>query len=160
MYTCFLNTGPRMLGFLYCMLSGNHGAASVIIVSVLSERIWFHSFLSSFPTINVRNSVKLSLMWSFCVFLGFLFCFVFFGFFFSVSYKALEWLHYDSGMFAHSLININVEHTPVGFPCDTVLITPVPKSSSLPSWPWAVLEKDGGSFGDLFLFSSFQWGLG
>lgn len=68
-------------------------------------------------------------------FLGFLFCFVFFGFFFSVSYKALEWLHYDSGMFAHSLININVEHTPVGFPCDTVLITPVPKSSSLPSWP-------------------------
>lgn len=44
MYTCFLNTGPQMLGFLYCMLSGNRGAASVIIVSVLSERIRFHSY--------------------------------------------------------------------------------------------------------------------
>lgn len=68
-------------------------------------------------------------------FFGFSVLFCFLWFFFSVSYKALEWLHYDSGMFAHSLININVEHTPVGFPCDTVLITPVPKSSSLPSWP-------------------------
>lgn len=126
-----------MLGFPYCLLSGDHGAVSVIIVSVLSERIRFHSYFYPLPHHKCHKLCKTVLNVKLLYFfLGGGFCFVLFSLvFFSISYKALEWFHYDSGTFAHSLININVEHTPVGFPCDTALITPVPKSSSLPSWP-------------------------
>lgn len=55
MYIGLFTTGPRMIGFLYCVSSGNQGTA--VLVCVFSEKNKKISFIFSslLPLVNVIN---------------------------------------------------------------------------------------------------------